>query len=120
MLTQLGNFFIALALSASFIQLFTVIFNKGYIRYALVISYMTIIHFLSISLAFLLLIYGFIISDFTIQNVLENSHSLKPMIYKVSASWGSHEGSMLLWCWVMALYGFLTVSYTHLTLPTKA
>ena len=45
MLTQLGNFFIALALSASFIQLFTVIFNKGYIRYALVISYMTIIHF---------------------------------------------------------------------------
>jgi len=120
-LTQLGNFFIALALSASFIQLFTVIFNKGYIRYALVISYMTIIHFLSISLAFLLLIYGFIISDFTIQNVLENSHSLKPMIYKVSASWGSHEGSMLLWCWVMALYGFLiSINKQSLTKETKS
>ena len=121
MLTQLGNFFIALALSASFIQLFTVIFNKGYIRYALVISYMTIIHFLSISLAFLLLIYGFIISDFTIQNVLENSHSLKPMIYKVSASWGSHEGSMLLWCWVMALYGFLiSINKQSLIKETKS
>ena len=48
MLSQLGNFFIALGLSASFIQLFTVILNKGYFKYALIISYMAVIHFLSI------------------------------------------------------------------------
>ena len=111
LLTQLGNFFIALALSASFIQLCTVIFKRGYIRFASIISYMTVIHFFSISIAFLVLIYGFIVSDFSIQNVLENSHTLKPMIYKISGSWGSHEGSMLLWCWVMALYGFLISIY---------
>ena len=121
MLSQLGNFFIALGLSASFIQLFTVILNKGYFKYALIISYMAVIHFLSISLAFLILIYGFIISDFTIQNVLENSHSLKPMIYKISGSWGSHEGSMLLWCWVMAFYGFLiTINKQSLKKETKS
>jgi cytochrome c-type biogenesis protein CcmF len=120
-LSQLGNFFIALGLSASFIQLFTVILNKGYFKYALIISYMAVIHFLSISLAFLILIYGFIISDFTIQNVLENSHSLKPMIYKISGSWGSHEGSMLLWCWVMAFYGFLiTINKQSLKKETKS
>ena len=121
MLSQLGNFFIALGLSASFIQLFTVILNKGYFKYALIISYMAVIHFLSISLAFLILIYGFIISDFTIQNVLENSHSLKPMIYKISGSWGSHEGSMLLWCWVMAFYGLLiTINKQSLKKETKS
>ena len=121
MLSQLGNFFIALGLSASFIQLFTVILNKGYFKYALIISYMAVIHFLSISIAFLILIYGFIISDFTIQNVLENSHSLKPMIYKISGSWGSHEGSMLLWCWVMAFYGFLiTINKQSLKKETKS
>ena len=121
MLSQLGNFFIALGLSASFIQLFTVVLNKGYFKYALIISYMAVIHFLSISLAFLILIYGFIISDFTIQNVLENSHSLKPMIYKISGSWGSHEGSMLLWCWVMAFYGFLiTINKQSLKKETKS
>ena len=121
MLSQLGNFFIALGLSASFIQLFTVILNKGYFKYALIISYMAVIHFLSITLAFLILIYGFIISDFTIQNVLENSHSLKPMIYKISGSWGSHEGSMLLWCWVMAFYGFLiTINKQSLKKETKS
>ncbi len=121
MLSQLGNFFLALGLSASFIQLFTVILNKGYFKYALIISYMAVIHFLSISLAFLILIYGFIISDFTIQNVLENSHSLKPMIYKISGSWGSHEGSMLLWCWVMAFYGFLiTINKQSLKKETKS
>ena len=121
MLSQLGNFFIALGLSASFIQLFTVILNKGYFKYALIISYMAVVHFLSITLAFLILIYGFIISDFTIQNVLENSHSLKPMIYKISGSWGSHEGSMLLWCWVMAFYGFLiTINKQSLKKETKS
>ena len=121
MLSQLGNFFIALGLSASFIQLFTVILNKGYFKYALIISYIAVIHFLSISSAFLILIYGFIISDFTIQNVLENSHSLKPMIYKISGSWGSHEGSMLLWCWVMAFYGFLiTINKQSLKKETKS
>ncbi|HJD58460.1 MAG TPA: heme lyase CcmF/NrfE family subunit [Rickettsia endosymbiont of Ceroptres masudai] len=48
-------------------------------------------------LAFFTLVYAFIISDFSLQNVFLNSSTLKPLIYKISGSWSSHEGSMLLW-----------------------
>ena len=92
-----------------------------YKRFSNLISTLTIIHFISISLAFSILIYSFVVSDFTIQNVWENSHTLKPMIYKITGSWGSHEGSMLLWCWVMALYGFIiSINYQLLNSITKS
>ncbi|MCC8467595.1 MAG: cytochrome c biogenesis protein CcsA, partial [Rickettsia endosymbiont of Eriopis connexa] len=48
-------------------------------------------------LAFFTLVYAFIISDFSLQNVFLNSSTLKPLIYKIAGSWSSHEGSMLLW-----------------------
>jgi len=44
-------------------------------------------------------------SDFTVVNVVENSHSAKPFVYKLSGVWGNHEGSMLLWALILALYG---------------
>ena len=56
--------------------------------------------------AFALLMHGFVVSDFSIANVAANSRSDKPMLYKVAATWGSHEGSMLLWD--LALTGFGT------------
>ena len=121
MLSQFGNFFIALALSASFLQTIFFLFGDFYKRFSNLISTLTIIHFISISFAFFVLIYSFIVSDFTIQNVWENSHTLKPMIYKITGSWGSHEGSMLLWCWVMALYGFIiSINYQLLNSTTKS
>jgi cytochrome c-type biogenesis protein CcmF len=60
--------------------------------------------FLMVLIAFAALMYAFVTSDFSVANVAANSHSAKPMLYKVAGVWGSHEGSMLLWC--LALTGF--------------
>lgn len=57
-----------------------------------------------VGLAFGALTYASIVSDFSILNVAQNSHTLKPLIYKISGVWGNHEGSMLLWILVLALY----------------
>ncbi len=53
-------------------------------------------------IAFAALTYAFVVSDFSLEVVYLNSHSLKPMLYKVSGVWGNHEGSMLLWVLVLA------------------
>ena len=60
-----------------------------------------------IALAFGALTYAFVTSDFSIADVANNSHTLKPLIYKISGVWGNHEGSMLLWVLVLALYAGL-------------
>ena len=57
------------------------------------------------ALAFAALIHAFVVSDFSVSNVAANSHTDKPMLYKVAAAWGSHEGSLMLWCLVMAGFG---------------
>jgi cytochrome c-type biogenesis protein CcmF len=61
--------------------------------------------FVFLTVAFAALIQGFVVSDFSIANVAANSHSSKPLIYKVAAAWGNHEGSLVLWVWILALYG---------------
>jgi cytochrome c-type biogenesis protein CcmF len=58
-----------------------------------------------ILIAFLCLTYVHAVSDFSVVNVVENSHSAKPFAYKLSGVWGNHEGSMLLWALILALYG---------------
>ena len=58
-------------------------------------------------LAFVLLLYAFAITDLSIKLVATNSHSMKPFIYKLTGTWGNHEGSMLLWVAVLALSGGL-------------
>ena len=57
-----------------------------------------------IIICFLTLVTGFIISDFSIITVYQNSHSLKPFLYKISGTWGNHEGSLLLWLLVLTLF----------------
>ena len=60
---------------------------------------------LSVAVAFGALIHAFVVSDFSVANVAANSHTDKPMLYKVAGAWGSHEGSLLLWCLVMTGFG---------------
>ncbi|MCW5760343.1 MAG: heme lyase CcmF/NrfE family subunit [Phenylobacterium sp.] len=60
--------------------------------------------FLGVAGAFAALMHAFVVSDFSVANVAMNSHSEKPLLYRVAGTWGSHEGSMLLWC--LALTGF--------------
>ena len=60
-----------------------------------------------LAISFLFLIVSFITSDFSVKLVANNSHSLKPILYKVAGTWGNHEGSMLLWVLILSLYLFL-------------
>ena len=59
---------------------------------------------ISILFSFLSLLFAYIFSDFTNYNVFQNSHSSKPLLYKISGTWGNHEGSMLLWLLIMSFY----------------
>jgi len=64
----------------------------------------SLVAFLGVAVAFAALMAAFVTSDFSVANVAANSHTEKPLLYRVAGTWGSHEGSMLLWC--LALTGF--------------
>ena len=70
------------------------------------------------AVAFAMLIWVFAVTDLSVKLVAMNSHSLKPMIYKIAGAWGNHEGSMLLWVTVMALAGGLIAAIER-RLPEK-
>ena len=57
-------------------------------------------------LSFFSLMYAYVVSDFSNYNVFQNSHSNKPLIYKISGTWGNHEGSMLLWLCILSIFSF--------------
>jgi cytochrome c-type biogenesis protein CcmF len=61
--------------------------------------------FLLLLIAFLALMHAYVVSDFSVANVAANSHSTKPLLYRISGVWGNHEGSMLLWVLILALFG---------------
>lgn len=63
------------------------------------------IQFVLIAFAFGALMWAYVTSDFSVLNVAQNSHTDKPLLYKISGVWGNHEGSMLLWVFILALYG---------------
>ncbi len=70
-----------------------------------------------VALAFATFMHAHIISDFSVRNVFENSHTAKPMLYKVTGVWGSHEGSMMLWVLMLTLFGGLVAAFGR-ALPT--
>ena len=72
--------------------------------------------FCLVTISFGCLIWLHVTSDFSVLNVVENSHTDKPLIYKISGTWGNHEGSMMLWTFILVLYG-LAVSIFGRALP---
>ena len=62
-------------------------------------------------ISFFALMYAYVTSDFSVKNVTANSNSMKPMIYKISGVWGNHEGSMLLWVVILALFGAIVAGF---------
>jgi cytochrome c-type biogenesis protein CcmF len=60
---------------------------------------------LALSFAGLVLVWAAVTDDFSVLNIAENSNSLKPLLYKITGTWGNHEGSILLWCLILALCG---------------
>ena len=65
----------------------------------------------SILICFFTLVSAFLVSDFSLITVYQNSHSLKPIFYKISGTWGNHEGSLLLWVIILTLFSFLFLIY---------
>ena len=76
------------------------------------------VQFLLVLTAFACLTQAYVVSDFSVQNVAQNSHTLKPMLYKVSGVWGNHEGSMVLWVAILALFGLAVAAFGNNLPPT--
>ncbi len=72
---------------------------------------LSLIQSTSIIICFFVLIAAFIVSDFSLITVYQNSHSLKPLFYKVAGTWGNHEGSLLLWAIILSIFSFLFLIY---------
>ncbi|KPP80700.1 MAG: cytochrome c-type biogenesis protein CcmF [Oceanicaulis sp. HLUCCA04] len=109
MIAELGRFLIALALIASIAQMalgWVGAAQGGRSAYAQAGRTASLAALVTSAGAFALLIVAFIQSDFSIAYVAGHSHVDKPLFYKVAAAWGGHEGSMLLWCLILALFGF--------------
>ena len=64
-----------------------------------------------IIVAFLALMHAYVTSDFSVATVAANSHSTKPLIYKIAGVWGNHEGSMLLWVLILAIFGAAVAAF---------
>ena len=64
-------------------------------------------------MCFFTLIIGFINSDFSLSNVYENSHTTKPLFYKIAGTWGNHEGSLLLWVNILVIFSYLFLVFNH-------
>jgi len=98
----LGNFSLWLSLFFAIFQFFTSRKNNK-------LKFITIgVNGLLISslISFFLLMYVHIVSDFSVLNVFQNSHTTKPLLYKISGVWGNHEGSMLLWILVLTIFNY--------------
>jgi len=76
------------------------------------------LQFFTVIISFISLVYSFVISDFSNETVYNNSHTTKPIFYKISGTWGNHEGSLLLWLLVLTLFIFLFIVFSKKQ-PTK-
>ncbi len=107
MVTELGHFALILAFVVAIVQMVVPMIGaqRRWSGWMAVAEPAANIQFLMTAFAFGALMHAFITSDFSLRLVVENSHSAKPMIYKISGTWGNHEGSMLLWVLIVTLFG---------------
>nr|WP_319948890.1 heme lyase CcmF/NrfE family subunit [uncultured Shimia sp.] len=107
MIIELGHFALILAAFTALVQAVVPLIgaHKRWPGWIAVAEPAARIQFLLTLFSFCALTYAFVVSDFSVRLVALNSHSLKPMLYKVSGVWGNHEGSMLLWLLILTLFG---------------
>lgn len=120
MVVEAGHFALALALGLSLIQFLVPLWGaraKDPVLMA-VAPASALAVFACIAFAFLALTFAYLNSDFSVLNVYQNSHSAKPLIYKISGVWGNHEGSMLLWVLILALFGAV-VAVSRNSIPMR-
>ena len=109
MLSELGHLLIIFSILSSTCLIFysvKEVKNKNILP-SNTIKNLSFLQIITTSSSFIVLIIAYILSDFSLVNVYENSHTDKPLIYKFSGVWGNHEGSLLLWINVMVLFSFL-------------
>ncbi len=109
MIAELGHYALVLALGLALVQACVPIIGARSNDPMLmgVAAPTALAQFAFIAFAFGALVACYLRSDFSVINVFENSHSLKPLVYKITGVWGNHEGSMLLWVLILALFGAL-------------
>ncbi|HTH96292.1 MAG TPA: heme lyase CcmF/NrfE family subunit [Stellaceae bacterium] len=107
MIAEIGHFALVLALGIALVQAIVPLWGASTARPAMVAvaAPASLIQFALVALSFGCLAYGYVVSDFSLVTVFENSHSDKPLLYKITGVWGNHEGSMLLWVLILTLYG---------------
>ena len=113
MIVELGHFALVLALALALVQSSVPFWGalRRDPRLIAVAAPAAITQFLLVGLAFAALVNAHVASDFSLVNVVENSHSTKPLLYKVTGVWGNHEGSMLLWVLILALFGAMVAAF---------
>ncbi len=120
MIPTLGNFALALALAIAVAQ--SVIGIAGpMLRDRLILRTapaLAISQFVMLGLSFLALVWAGVVSDFTVRNVAEYSSSTTPLLYRITGTWGNHDGSILLWCLILSLCG-ATVGAFGNSIPTS-
>ena len=107
MLNEIGHFTLLLAFCVALIQATIPLFgaHKGRIDLMAIAESAANLQFALLLASFAALTHAFVTSDFSVKLVVLNSHSLKPMLYKITGVWGNHEGSMLLWVLILSLFG---------------
>jgi len=107
MIVEFGHFALILALAVALVQSTLPLWGAHRRNAALmaVAEPAAVIQFVLVAASFAALTYAFVVSDFSLLLVVQNSHTLKPMLYKISGVWGNHEGSLLLWVLILALFG---------------
>ncbi len=104
---ELGHFALALAVAFGFVQAVVPIWgaHRRDARMIAAAPALAIGQMVALATAFACLVLSAVTDDFSVLNIFENSHTLKPLLYKVTGVWGDHEGSTLLWCLILALCG---------------
>ncbi|MBM2577753.1 heme lyase CcmF/NrfE family subunit [Jannaschia sp. Os4] len=107
MFVELGHLALVLALACAVVQatLPLVGAHKGWAGWMAIARPAATMQFLLVAVSFAALTYAFVASDFSLRLVVLNSHTDKPLLYKVTGVWGNHEGSLLLWVLILALFG---------------
>ena len=107
MVTEIGHFTLLLAFCVAIIQATVPMYgaHKGRADLMAIAESSANLQFALLLASFAALTHAFVTSDFSVKLVVLNSHSLKPMLYKITGVWGNHEGSMLLWVLILSLFG---------------
>ncbi len=113
MIAELGHFALVLAFAMALVQALPALIAAREPRLQRVTVAAAHVQFLLIAAAFATLIYLFVVSDFSLAVVAENSHSGVPLLYRVAGVWSNHEGSMVLWVLLLALFGSLHAATRH-------